>query len=175
MGKQITLDDDIAQELVRRAVDDEVMQALIIFAIESNKSSKLVNDALRGQLKMTGRATAASRDNYPTSRVIKVQKLLEGLRDTAFSISGDGLERKGKKWVANPNVVTITVQDARARNLRITVYGRPDEFVGIKGSIEIKPDMSGYSRFIIDSESQLPLAKKVIEHSYKLKSDRGRL
>jgi hypothetical protein len=35
--------------------------------------------------------------------------------------------------------------------------------------------MAGYSRFNINSESQLPSAIKVIQHSYNLKKERGRL
>ena len=80
-----------------------------------------------------------------------------------------------RKWVANPNVVTIIVQEPRAHSLRITVYGRPKEFEDIKPSLDIKDDMSGYSRFVLNSESQLPSALKVIQRSYKLKKDRGRL
>ena len=164
MGTQVTLDNDVRNELISRAIELDM-----VFSS--------VNEVLRVILNMTKKGANVNSDNYPSSRVHKAQSLLDGLRDTIFSISKNGMKyySKRRRWVANPNVVTITKQDARANNLRITVYGRPNEFEGIKPSLEIKEDMSGYSRFLLNSESQLPSAIKVIQHSYKFKKDRGRL
>ena len=164
MGKQVTLDDDVFNALVEKA-------------IELDMFFSPVNDLLREILGITKKETDVDSDHYPTSGDPKVQRLLHGLRDTIFSISKDGINyhTNNRRWVANPNTVTITVQDARAHNLRITVYGRPHEFESIKQSLDIQNDMSGYSRFVLNAESQLPAAIKVIQHSYKMKKDRGRL
>ena len=164
MGTQVILDDDVRNELIKRA-------------IELDMFFSPVNEVLRVILDITKKGTDVKNDNYPSSRNPEVQSLLDGLRDTIFSISKNGMEfyGKNKRWVANPNVVTITVQDARAHNLRVTVYGRPCEFEEMKPSLDIKDDMAGYSRFIINSEGQLSSATKVIQHSYKLKKERGRL
>ncbi|GEM_PF-2787331 len=175
MGKQVTLDNDVVHELLKRAIKDETLRRLAATGLEANLSPKLFGDALREILNIDTSTSSVSQGDYPTSRVSHVQRLLDGLRDTVFNISRNGMVHKGKKWVANPNVVTITVQDALSHNLRITVYGRPEEFSEVRGALEIKPDMAGYSRFIIDNEHQLPAAIKVIEYSFKLKSKRGRL
>ena len=163
MGTQVILDDEVRNELINRAIELDM-----VFSS--------VNEVLRVILNMN-KKEADVNSNYPSSRIHRVQSLLDGLKDTIFSISKNGMKyySKNRRWVAIPNVVTITKQDARANNLRITVYGRPNEFEGLKPSLEIKEDMSGYSRFLLNSESQLPSAIKVIQHSYKLKKDRGRL
>jgi hypothetical protein len=171
MSKQVMLEDDVLNKLKNRAVQlDMVFSSL--------------NDVLRVILNMTEQIEVVHSDctlpisitNYPSSKIPKVQGLLNNLKETIFDISKNGLKKhSNKRWVADPNIVTITVQEARARNLRITVYGRPDEFESIKPLFAIKDDMSGYSRFKLDNESQLPSAIKVINHSFDLKKQRGRL
>jgi len=168
MSKQITLDDDVFFELVNKA-------------IELNMFFCSANDVLRVILNVKKQEAEVNSDNYPSSKVPEIQSLLNGLRDTIFSISKNGMKyhRNNRRWVADPNTVTITVQDARSRNLRITVYGRPHEFEeifgGVKPELEIRDDMSGYSRFVLNNENQLPFAVKVIQHSYNIKKERGRL
>lgn len=164
MGTKVILDDDVRDELIKRAIELDM-----VFGS--------VNEVLRVILNMNKKNTDVNSDNYPSSRVHEVQALLDGLKDTIFSISKNGMKyySKNKRWVASPNVVTITVQDARSNNLRVTVYGRPDEFKSIKPTLNIKEDMAGYSRFVINNNSQLPSAIEVIKHSYKLKKNRGRL
>jgi hypothetical protein len=168
MSKQITLDDDVFFELVNKA-------------IELNMFFCSANDVLRVILNVKKQEAGVNNDNYPSSKVPEIQNLLNGLRDTIFSISKNGMKyhSNNRRWVADPNTVTITVQDARSRNLRITVYGRPHEFDeifgGVKPELEIRNDMSGYSRFVLSNENQLPFAVKVILHSYNIKKKRGRL
>ncbi|MFC1984095.1 hypothetical protein ACFLVO_03695 [Chloroflexota bacterium] len=163
MSKQITLEDDVVFELMSRG-------------LELDMAFSSASEILRVILGMSTKTTDTNA-NYPSSHVSVVQKLLDGLRDTIFSVSKNGMRLYGinKRWVATPNIVTITVQDARAHNLRVTVYGRPSEFEDIKSSLDIKNDMAGYSRFVINSENELPSAIKVIQHSYELKKKRGRL
>ncbi len=168
MSKQITLDDDVFLELVNEA-------------IKLNMVFCSANDVLRVILNVKKQETEVNSANYPSSKVPEIQSLLNGLRDTIFSISKNGMKYhiNNRRWVAAPNTVTITVQDARSRNLRITVYGRPHEFEeifgGVKPELEIRDDMSGYSRFVLNNENQLPFAVKVIQHSYNIKKERGRL
>ncbi len=160
MGKQVTLDDDVFMEIADRA-------------FESGMVFGSINDVLREILNMGKKEV----NNYPSSKVEQVQYFLNALKSPIFKFSKNGMKYHGRsrRWVADPNVVTITVQDARTKNLRITVYGKPDEFKSIKGSLKIEDDMSGYSRFLIDSTEQLIPAVNVIKHSYELKKERGRI
>ncbi|MFC1992059.1 hypothetical protein ACFLVC_05005 [Chloroflexota bacterium] len=163
MGTQIILEDDVRNELIKRA-------------IELDMAFSPINEVLRVILDIVPKRVDVNGGNYPSSKFDTTQNLLDGIRDTIFSISKDGMKlHKNRKWVASPNVVTIIVQEPRAHNLRITVYGRPEEFGELEQNLDMQPDMNGYSRFVINSESQLPLAKQVIKHSYKLKKDRGRI
>jgi hypothetical protein len=179
MGKQVKIDNDVFRELIDRAIDKKAEKTLLVWALDSGKFSNSevnLNEVLRDFLGMSNKKEDVN-NNYPSSKDDKVQLLLNGLRDAIFNISKNGMRYYGKhrRWVADPNIVTITVQDTRAQNLRITVYGRPNEFGNIAKSLEIKEDMAGYSRFVLNSESQLPPAIKVIKRSYELKRDRGRM
>ena len=149
MGKQVNLDDDVFMEIARRA-------------FESGMVFGSINDVLREILNMGKKDI----NNYPSSKVEQVQYFLNALKSPIFKYSKHGMvyHGKSKRWVADPNIVTITVQDARAKNLRITVYGKPEEFESIKGSLRIEDDMAGYSRFLIDSTEQLIPSVNVIEH-----------
>jgi hypothetical protein len=179
MENKITLDNDIVKILINKAIDDKAVVAILHLAIDSGKSSNLVNDALRSFLVINNKEKDVA-NNYPSSIVPEIQRLLNGLRNTIFDISKNGMYfySKHRRWVSDPNVVTITVQDSRANSLRITVYGRPQEFEGIFAGINpplnIDDDMSGYSRFILKNDSQLSYAIKVIQHSSNLKNNRGR-
>jgi len=161
--------------------DDDVFFELVNKAIQLNMFFCSANDVLRVILNVEKKKSEVNSDNYPSSKVPEVQNLLNGLRDTIFSISKNGMKyhSNNRRWVADPNTVTITVQDARSRNLRITVYGRPHEFEdifgGVQSELEIKDDMASFSRFILNDEKQLPFAVKVIQHSYNIKKERGRL
>lgn len=168
MSKQITLDDEVYLKLVDKA-------------IELNMVFNSANDVIKVLLSMKKQEAELNNNNYPTSKMPEMQNLLDGLKDTIFSISKNGMKyhRKNRRWVADPNTVTITVQDARSRNLRITVYGRPQEFRdifgGLKPELDIQNDMAGYSRFVLNNKKQLPFAIKVIQYSYNIKKERGRL
>lgn len=164
MGKQVYLEDDVVAAIINKAIElDMVFNPL--------------NDVLRVALGVTQRKKEDGSKNYPSSRKSEVQELLDGLKVTIFKISSRGMEYhpKNKRWVASPNVVTITVQDTRTKNLRITVYGKPHEFESVKGPLDVRNDMAGYSRFTLDSESQLKSAIAIINHAYQLKKVRGKI
>jgi len=201
MVRQIVIEDDVYAALVERATAmdmafrpaNDVIKALLEQATprrpESHAESDRGGAAPSAAAPGSGRADALQRTpvvrngsvRYPKSRVPGVQGLLDGLRDTIFRISETGMiyHPTTGKWVADPNTVTLKVQDARAGNLRVTVYGRPEDFVGHMGTsysaLKIEPDMAGYSRFLVENEGQLADAKRVIEYSYELKKRRGRL
>ena len=162
MGTQVLLDDDVRNEIVKRAIKLEM-----VFSP--------VNDVLRAILGLTKEEKSGGA--YPRSGDAKVSGLLEGLKGTVMSVSPGGMRlgTNGRRWVSDSNVVTVTVQEARAHNLRITVFGRREEFAEMKGSLDIRDDMAGYSRFVVDNESQLPSAIKVIRQSHDFKKARGRL
>lgn len=164
MSKQITLDDDVYFELVKKAVDLNM-----VFCSANDVLKVLLNNGQNHNLS----------ENFPSSKRPEIQKLLNGLKDIIFAISSNGMTKKKRKWVADPNVVTITVQDARSRNIRITVYGRPYEFSDFikdrNSGLVIQDDMAGYSRFTFNNEKQLPYVIGIIKHSFKLKKQRGRL
>ncbi len=62
---------------------------------------------------------------------------------------------KSKKFVETPdNFWTVRIQP-RNQSLRITVRGRPHEFSAFP-TIELAPDMAGYSAFKLSSARQLP-------------------
>jgi hypothetical protein len=175
MGTQVMLDNDVMKALLNKAIDNKDVVAVLCETIDSGKLSHLVNGALRPFLGLENKGVDVN-NNYPSSNVQKVQALLDGLRNTIFNISEDGMKCSNRgKWVAHPNTITIKVQDSRARNLRITIYGNPEEFSGVKGLLNIERDMASYSRFLLNDENELPSAIKIIQYSYELKKDRGRL
>jgi hypothetical protein len=179
MGKQVKIDSDVFRELINRAIDKKAEKTLLVWALDSGKFSNSevnLNEVLRDFLGMSNKEEDVN-NNYPSSKVQEVQLLLNGLKETIFNISKNGMRyyTKHKRWVADPNIVTITVQDARAHSLRITVYGRPYEFEEVESSLDIKGDMAGYSRFTINNERQIPATVNVIKHSYELKQQRGRI
>jgi hypothetical protein len=179
MGKQLMVDEDVFKALITKALDEDLAKALVMWGLESGRFSSSefdLNGVMREFLRLDSKI-ADSNNNYPRSKDGNIQGLLDGLKDTIFSISKDGMvfHEKSRRWVANPNIVTITVQDARAKNIRITVYGRPNDFASMRDALKLEDDMASFSRFLINSTDQLPLAIKVIEHSYELKKERGRL
>ena len=62
-------------------------------------------------------------------------------------------EASGKYVEAPDNFWTIRPQP-RDRSFRITVRGRPESFVNL-GTLQIKPDMTGYSSFKIEKSGQI--------------------
>jgi uncharacterized Fe-S cluster-containing radical SAM superfamily protein len=145
MSTVIRIDDDVRNELVRKAVD-------------LNMVFSTPNEVLKVILGLTKSVTKVINSTFPHSENPVVQELIEGLRDTIFNLSPNGLifHSKSDKWVASPNnFVTIKVQDKRKSGLAITVYGNPDKFGNIPSDLVIKPDRRSYSRFNIDRENQL--------------------
>ncbi len=164
-------------------IDEDVMNELKKRAMEYNMVFSTPNDVLKvilGLTKMDDNQSTPSRKpvpvpnittQFPKSKDPKVQKLIDGLLPTIHSLSKNGLRfyEKSGRWVAYPdNFVAIRVQDARARNLAITVRGTPTKFDDFRHEFDIKPDRPSWSCFRIDREDQLPTAIQMIKRAYGL-------
>jgi hypothetical protein len=159
MSSVIRIDDDVMNELKRRAV-------------ELNMIFNTPNEVLKVIFGLTTTVSKVTNLTFPQSGNPDVQKLIDGIRDTILSLSPNGLVfySESGKWVASPNnFIAIKVQDKRKFNLAITVYGNPGDFSNIRHNLTIKPDQNSYSRFRVDGENQLPSAIKVIKQAYHLK------
>lgn len=90
--------------------------------------------ALPSQLQELGRAIVeAVRSDYPGDLVF-------------YEASGKYVEAPDNFWTIRPQ--------PRDESFRITVRGRPESFGPVK-SLEIKPDMTGYSSFKIERQGQI--------------------
>lgn len=78
-----------------------------------------------------------------------------------------------ERWIAHPNnFVGVRVQDARSKDLSVSVYGRPEDFIGVTGQIEMKPDRTNYSRFNLRSTDQVSDAINIIKNALIVKERR---
>jgi hypothetical protein len=69
---------------------------------------------------------------------------------------------KSEKYVETPDNFWVIRIQTRDESFRITVRGRPDDFLST-GSIELKPDMTGYSAFKLTAPSQISDFMKILE------------
>lgn len=76
---------------------------------------------------------------------------------------------KAPRFVESPdNFWTVTVQDSRTESLRITIYGKPGDFIQ-PADIEIKQDRGSYSNFVLTHYEQVPSAIKIVLAAMELK------
>jgi len=61
---------------------------------------------------------------------------------------------KSGKYVETPDNFWVVRIQSRDESLRITIRGRPEDF-GSSGSIQLKPDMTGYSAFKLSTPTQI--------------------
>jgi len=172
-------------------VDEEVMDELKNRAVKLSFVFGTPNDVLRAVLglsnargtlppklpKEVSRRAVDEDAQFPNSSDVGVQKLLDALQLPLLGLSPDGfgLSKHGVWIASSDNFVAIRVQDRRNRDLRITVYGRPEEFQGLCSQIALKPDMGGvYSRFNLSRTDLVPEALKIIQYACQLKQKRGR-
>ena len=69
---------------------------------------------------------------------------------------------KSEKYVETPDNFWVIRIQARDESFRITVRGRPDDFL-TAGTIDLKPDMTGYSAFKLSTASQIGDFMKILE------------
>lgn len=163
-------------------IDEEVMNKLKERAVEYNMVFSTPNDVLKiilglatktdNQSKSSERSTPVKNTalRFPKSTDPKVQKLIDGIIPVINSLSQEGMKyyELSGKWVAYPNnFVAIKVQDARAKNLAITVRGNLSKFDDFHNELDIKPDRPGHSRFWVDREDQLAVAIRAIKRAYE--------
>lgn len=86
-------------------------------------------------------------------------RLLAGVRST----SPGSLIHTPARYVESPDNFWAVKPQRRVGSLAITVRGEPDRFV--PSSLRIVPDRNGYSRFTINSESQVDEAVAVIRRA----------
>jgi len=172
MSPVIRIDDDVMNELKKRAVDldmvfsspNDVLKAVLGLTTADKNLPDLPKEPT------VARNTGGE---MPQSSDPKVQKLLDGLLQGISDLCSCFNLAKSGRWIASPNFVTVKVQDARAHNLSITVYGSIDDFNNLQSNVHIQPDRSGYSRFNIDMQDQLPSAIQVIRRAHQLKQKRS--
>lgn len=100
-----------------------------------------ISDAVMGKSDTEFIASCRAHE-MPDDLVEGMERLLKRVR-TEFS--GALREGQNRKWVNYPdNFVAITIQH-RDRSFAVHVKGRPDQF--LKGSLVLKDDRPGYSRF----------------------------
>jgi hypothetical protein len=80
---------------------------------------------------------------------------------------GGDFSLKGRRWVYDPNFVTLTVQSARAKNIVISLRGKPDEFPQDRDP-PLRTDQHGYSACTLDSARQLAAVTSYIERAYEI-------
>jgi hypothetical protein len=76
--------------------------------------------------------------------------------------------QQSKKFDESPDNFWVVRVQPRVQSLRIIVYGRPEKH-GPQNSIQLKPDMEGYSNFVIKSQHQIVEALRVILQAKQLK------
>jgi len=168
MAPVIRIDDEILAELKKRAIElnlvfsspNEVLKTLLLSPKDETPDE--------GEPTWESVAFASA---YPSSKNPDLQRLLDGLKSTIFQHSLRGMLyfSNANRWVAAPNAVAISVQDARAQSIAITVYGNPDDFSFLGDKLMMKPDRASYSRFTINSEDQIEAARQAIVYAFHMK------
>ena len=176
MTPTIRIDEQVMQELKKRAVDigmvfrtpNEVLREILGL-------SKGESFPLRPALG-TASEEKDLHPQFPRSNVLEIQQILDAMQPALAALSTNGFYYDSPgKWVAHPdNFVTIRAQEARKKDIAITMYGKPLEFEGLQPSLQIKGDRPSYSRFNVSSLDQVPEALGLIKHAFNLKKKRGR-
>lgn len=184
----IRVDEEVMGELQKRAFDlglvfttpNQVLRELLGLVKAGNRKRSQIGPDAKEELptiSLSQEETSRQEANkMPSSEDPEVQSLLDQLLPTILELlneSGSILRYapESRKWVARPhNFVTIIVQDARARNLSLSVYGKPDDLRSLAPTLNIKRGRTtSYSSFNIASLAQVSSAAQVIRRAYHLK------
>ena len=172
MTSTIRIDEQVMEELMKRAVD------LGMLFPTPNEVLREILGLSKGEIfpSRPGLSTASEEKDfhlrYPSSKVLGIQQILDAMQPalTVLSTNGFYYDTTGK-WVAYPdNFVTIRTQEARKKDIAITMYGKPLDFEGLQSSLQIKGDRPSYSRFNISSLDQIPEALSLIKHDSLVKT-----
>lgn len=119
----------------------------------------LANNTVLGKSDAEFIASCRSHE-MPDDLVEGMERLLKRVRTEFAGALREGLNRK---WVNYPeNFVAITIQH-RDRSFAVNVKGRPDQF--LKGSLVLKDDRPGYSRFKLERAGDVKEATEVVLRS----------
>ena len=111
----------------------------------------------------------------PHSSVQSVQQMLDGILNGVEAILGPITlaPTQSGRWISQPsNFFTVKPQDARNRDVAVTVYGEPQDFSSVAGSLVIRRDRNSYSRFNVATNQEVSDAVKVICWSADLRNNR---
>ena len=177
MSKTVRLEDSTWSELEKRGVAlaagrgsaiGITPDAIIRYILEIDDSSTSNPTAPDPSL-------AVATPTRPHSSVQSVQQLLDGILNGLEAILGPVtlVPTQSGRWISQPsNFFTVKPQDARNRDVAVTVYGEPQDFSNVAGSLIIRKDRSSYSRFNVATNQEVSDAIKVICASADLKDKR---
>ena len=177
MSRTVRLEDSTWSELEKRGValaasrgsaigitPDAIIRYILEIDDSSTSNPTASNSSLSG--------TPLTR---PHSSVQSVQQLLDGILNGVEAILGPValVSTQSGRWISQPsNFFTVKPQDARNRDVAVTVYGEPQDFSSVAGSLAIRRDRASYSRFNVATNKEVSDAVKVICLSADLKNDR---
>ena len=177
MPKTIRLEDSTFSELEKRGIE---------LAANRGSAIGITPDAIiRYILEIDGSDTsnpssgnsslAVPPPTRPHSSVQSVQQLLDGILSGVEAILGPVTlaPTQSGRWISQPsNFFTVKPQDARNRDVAVTVYGEPQDFSSVAGSLVIRRDRNSYSRFNVATNQEVSDAVKVICLSADLRNNR---
>ena len=177
MSKTIRLEDSTWSELEKKGIElassrgsaiGITPDAIIRYILE-------IDDSSTSSLTTPDPSLALTTFTRPHSSVQSVQQLLDGILSGVETILGPVtlIPTQSGKWLSKPsNFFTVKPQDARNRDVAVTVYGEPQDFSSVAGSLVIRRDQNSYSRFNVTTDQEVSDAVKVICLSADLKANR---
>ena len=177
MPKTIRLEDSTWSELEKRGIELAASRgsaigitpdAIIRYILEIDDSKTFKPVGADSSLSVTPLTR-------PHSSVQSVQQLLDGILNGVEAILGPVtlVPTQSGRWISQPsNFFTVKPQDARNRDVAVTVYGEPQDFASVAGSLAIRKDRASYSRFNVATNQEMSDAVKVICLSADLKNNR---
>ena len=177
MSKTIRLEDSTWSELERKGIElassrgsaiGITPDAIIRYILE-------IDDSSTSSLTTPDPSLALTTFTRPHSSVQSVQQLIEGILSGVEAILGSVtlVPTQSGRWISQPsNFFTMKPQDARNRDVAVTVYGDPQDFSNLAGSLIIRKDRSSYSRFNVATNQEVSDAIRVICASADLKDKR---
>ena len=177
MSRTVRLEDSTWSELEKRGV-----------ALAASRGSAIgitpdaiiryipeIDDSSRPNPTTPDPSLAGTTPTRPHSTVQAVQHLLDGILSGVEAILGPVtlVPTQSGRWISQPsNFFTVKPQDARNRDVAVTVYGEPQDFSNVAGSLIIRKDRSSYSRFNVATNQEVSDAIRVICASADLKDKR---
>ena len=177
MSRTVRLEDSTWSELEKRGVALAASRgsaigitpdAIIRYILE-------IGDSSRPHPTTPDPSLAGTTPTRPHSTVQAVQHLLDGILSGVETILEPVtlVPTQSGRWISQPsNFFTVKPQDARNRDVAVTVYGEPQDFSNVAGSLIIRKDRSSYSRFNVATNQEVSDAIRVICASADLKDKR---